>query len=49
MKYSRLPEIRRHKLSIQFNNQVHQQHAEQTLTYADFDESSYSQWTSNKQ
>ena len=49
IKYARLPEIRRHILSIQFNNLSHQQHAEQTLTSTDFDESNYYRWTSYEQ
>ncbi|CAF1336291.1 unnamed protein product [Rotaria sordida] len=46
--YGRLPEIRHHQLCIQFNNQLHQQHAEQILTFTDFDEQSYYNWISHE-
>ncbi|CAF4964696.1 unnamed protein product [Rotaria sp. Silwood1] len=48
IKYGRLPEIRRHQLCIQFNNQLHQQHAEQILNFTDFDEQSYYNWISHE-
>jgi len=46
--YSRLPEIRRHILSIRFNNPVHQQHAEQVLSEHDFDANSYYYWINHQ-
>ncbi|CAF3328907.1 unnamed protein product [Rotaria sp. Silwood2] len=48
IKYGRLPEIRRHQLCIQFNNRLHQQHAEQILNLTDFDEQSYYNWISHE-
>ncbi|CAF4074085.1 unnamed protein product [Adineta steineri] len=48
IKYSRLPEIHRHQLSIRFNNPAYQQQAEQLLSEHDFDANSYYNWIHNK-
>jgi hypothetical protein len=46
IKYSRLPEIRRHQLTIQFNNIQHQQFAEHKLPVTAFTEQNYFDWIS---
>ncbi len=49
IKFSRLPEIRNHQLHIQFNHYVDQQHAENMLSFNEFDDNNYNNWISQKQ
>ena len=44
IKFARLPEIYNHQLRIQFNNEVFQQQAEQSLSSTIFDEQHYIEW-----
>lgn len=46
---NRLPEIHQHQLHLQFAHRVHQQYAENKLSFDEFDDTHYSSWISRAQ
>jgi hypothetical protein len=48
-KYARLPEIYKHQIRIQFNNEFNKEHAEQILSSTIFDEQDAIQWNNQHQ
>jgi hypothetical protein len=49
IQYARLPEIYKHKIRIQFNKDVYQQHAEQVLASTAFSEENVIAWRQQHQ
>jgi hypothetical protein len=49
IQYARLPEIYKHKIRIQFNKEIYQQHAEQVLSSTAFSEENVIAWRQQHQ